>query len=143
MKRTRFAGCLLAAMAMTAAFAEDPSPGLWEITMDSRVPVDTGWAPAPLGVTQCLTASDARDPSSLVGSMSTPGATGCSYTERSYSGSTFRFAVECSGSYGLKSRGSVTFGAVSFDGNITATVTLNGQATEFQNRVSGKRVGDC
>ena len=125
------------------AFAEDLSPGLWEIKMESRVPSNSGWAPSPFTLTQCLTAGDAQDPTKLIGSIATPGATGCSYTEKSYSGSTFRFAVDCAGAYGLRSKGSVTFGANSFNGDITATASVGGQATEFKNRVSGRRIGGC
>ena len=101
------------------------------------------WAPAPLILKQCLTANDARDPSKLIGSISTPGATGCSYTERNYSDSTFRFALDCSGTFGIKSRGSVTFSATQFGGEITAIGTVAGQTTEFHNKVAGTRVGDC
>ena len=111
--------------------------------MESRVPSDPGWVPSAFNLTQCLTAADAREPAKLISSLATPGATGCNYTEKSYSGGVFRFALDCSGSYGLKSRGSVTFGADSFNGTITATGSVGGQATEFQNRIAGKRVGSC
>ena len=143
MTKTLFAAFLTTVSAMNCAFADDLSPGLWEITMESRVPADSGWNPPPFNVTQCLTANDARDPSKLISSISTPGATGCSYTNKSYSGSTFQFALDCSGSYGLKSKGSVTFNANSFSGDITATGNLGGQVVEFQNHVTGKRVGGC
>lgn len=90
-----------------------------------------------------LVAADARDPSRVIGPLSTPGATGCRYTERSYAGNTFRFALDCAGSLGIQSRGSVTFGAESFDGTPAATANLGGQAVEFESRVSGRRLGDC
>jgi len=140
---TRFLFALAAAMALTPAYGEDVSPGLWEITMESRVAAAPAWAPSPFSLRQCLTANDARDPSGLVRSLSVPGATGCDYTERNYSGNTFRFVLDCSGSYGIKSRGSVTFDTNSFSGEITATGNLGGQTTEFQSKVSGKRIGDC
>ncbi len=143
MRKTFFAVLLIAVCAMNGAFADDLSPGLWEISMETRVPADAGWNPDPFNLTQCLTASDAKDPSKLISSISTPGATGCNYTNKSYSGSTFQFALDCSGSYGLKSKGSVTFSANSFAGDITATGNLGGQVVEFQNHVTGKRVGGC
>jgi len=141
--KARILFALTAALATTTSLADDLSPGLWEITMESRVGAAPAWAPAPFNLTQCLTANDARDPSKLIGSISTPGATGCSYRERNYSGSTFRFALDCSGAFGIKSRGSVTFGATQFSGEITATGNVAGQTTEFQNKVSGTRIGDC
>jgi hypothetical protein len=141
--KARLLFALTVVLATATSFADDLSPGLWEITMESRVGADTAWAPAPFNLKQCLTANDARDPSKLIGSISTPGATGCSYTERNYSGGTFRFALDCSGTFGIKSRGSVMFGATQFSGEITATGNVAGQTTEFQNKVSGTRVGDC
>ncbi|MBI5920315.1 MAG: DUF3617 family protein [Betaproteobacteria bacterium] len=129
-----------------AAVAEDLSPGLWEITLESRVAanaLDPGWTPAPFTLSHCLKGSDAKDPSRLISAIAVPGATDCSYTERSYAGSTFRFALECPGSLGLKTRGSVTFSADSFSGGMTALANVAGQATEMQNRVAGKRIGGC
>ncbi|MBV9362067.1 MAG: hypothetical protein JO292_11825, partial [Betaproteobacteria bacterium] len=70
----------------TAAFADDISPGSWQITMETRVPAEPGFAPPPFQLTQCLTADDARDPSRVLGTVSNPGATGCNYTDKSYSG---------------------------------------------------------
>jgi hypothetical protein len=134
---------LAGTLATATAFAEDLSPGLWQITMESRVANDSGWEPSPFNMTQCLTANDAKDPSRLIGSISTPGATGCNYTEKSYSGSTFRFALDCSGTFGLKTNGSVTFGPNSFDGNVTANSNMGGQTIVMQNRLSGKRLGGC
>jgi hypothetical protein len=138
----RLAALVTAAMAAGTALAADVTPGLWEITLESRVP-SAGFATGPLTLTQCFTAADSRDPSRIVGPLATPGATGCDFTERSYSGSTFRFALDCQGSYGLKSKGSVTFGATSFEGNFSATGNAGGQAVELDNRVSGRRLGDC
>lgn len=137
---------LLAIFLQLAAFpvlAEDLSPGLWEITLESRVAAEGGWTPAPFNLSECLKAGDAKDPSRLISTIAVPGATGCSYTERSYAGSTFRFALECPGSYGLKTTGSVSFAADRFSGSITALANVGGQVTEMQNRVSGRRVGGC
>lgn len=131
------------ALTLGTAFAEDLSPGLWEITMESRVANDAAWTPSPFGLTQCLSAADAKDPSKVIGSISTAGATGCTYTEKTYTGSTLRFALECTGTFALKPRGSVTFSANSFNGNITATSNMGGQTVEMQNRLAGKRLGNC
>ena len=141
--KARILFAMIVAMAATTTVAEDLSPGLWEISMESRAGAAPEWTPAPFSLRQCLSANDARDPSKLIGSVSTPGATGCNYAERNYSGSIFRFALDCSGTFGIKSRGSVTFGATQFSGEITATGNVAGQTTEFQNKVSGTRVGDC
>jgi len=143
MNKTRILLLLVVGATTHPARADDLTPGLWEITMESRVPTETGWKPAPFNLTQCLTAGDARDPSRLVGSISTAGASGCNFTEKTYSGGSFRFAMDCAGTFGLKTRGTMTFGASSFTGTIVATGNVGNQATEFHNRVSGRRVGDC
>ncbi len=143
MRKTWCAVLAVATALAGSAVAADVTPGLWEITMESRGAADGGFATGPMTLTQCFTAGDARDPSRIIGPLATPGATGCEFTERSYSGGTFRFAVDCSGTYGLRSRGVVTFGPTSFDGTMSATVNLTGQPVEFENRISGRRVGDC
>ena len=143
MKKIGILLLLIAATTSSLALADDLTPGLWEVTMESRVPSETGWQPAPFNLTQCLTAGDAKDPSRLVGSISTSGASGCNFTEKTYSGGNFRFALDCGGSFGLKTRGTLAFSANSFSGTIVASGNVGGQATEFQNRVSGRRVGGC
>src|SRR5260370_33440343 len=75
----------VAAVAATWALAADVSPGLWEITMETRAASAPGFAPAPFHLTQCLTAEDARDPGRLLGQIANPAATACTYTDRTYS----------------------------------------------------------
>src|SRR3972149_9071693 len=84
-----------------ATFAEDMTPGLWEIAMETRVAASPGFAPGPFKLSQCLTAADVRDPSKLLGGLANPGASSCTYTDKSYSGSTFRFTMTCSGAYAI------------------------------------------
>lgn len=133
-----------ALLAVSAAVqAADLMPGLWEITMVTRVAGAEGYAPAPVSLSQCVTERDAQDPSRLIGGFSNPGATDCTYTEKSYSGSTFRFAMQCGGSLGLVSKGSVTFGPQQFNGNIDVSADLGGQSTAFRNQISGRRLGGC
>lgn len=50
------------------------------------------------------------------------------------SGSTFRFALDCAGTFGLKTRGSVTFSANRFDGNVTANTNLDRFSTRSPER---------
>ena len=126
-----------------AAGAADLNPGLWEITMVTRAPQQAGWTPEPFSLQQCVTAQDAKDPSRVIGAYANPGATGCEYTERNYTGNTFRFAMHCAGSLAIDSRGSVTFKPDSFAGTIAVRASVGGQPTEFQNQISGKRLGGC
>ena len=122
---------------------EDLAPGLWEIAMESKVAGVPEFAPGPFKLTQCVTADDARDPSKLLGGLSNPGASGCTYTDKSYSGSTFRFSMQCGGAFAIHSRGEVAFSADRMEGTISATAVVNGQKTETSNRISARRLGGC
>ena len=141
--RTPLLGALCLTAVMAPAHAADVSPGLWEITMETRVAAEPGFAPAPYKTSQCLTMEDARDPGRLLGQIANPGASGCEYTDRGYSGSTFSFAMRCAGSFGIESRGSVSYTADSMEGTITATANAGGGVIETQSKVSGRRIGGC
>ena len=125
------------------AYAADITPGMWAISMETRTQAAPGFQPAPFTVNQCFTAADARDPAKLLGGLSNPGASDCQYTEKSYSGNTFRFAMQCGGAYALQSRGEVTFDAQTMNGLITAKANIAGMQTEFQNKLSARRIGGC
>ena len=125
------------------ANAADITPGLWAISMETRTQAAPGFQPAPFTVNQCFTAADARDPSRLLGGLSNPGASDCQYTEKSYSGNTFKFAMQCGGALALQSRGEVSFDAQSMNGVITAKANVAGTQTEFQNKMSARRIGNC
>ena len=135
------ATCL--ALLASLAYAADITPGLWAISMETRTAAAPGFQPAPFTVNQCFTATDARDPSSLLGGLSNPGTSDCQYTEKSYSGNPFRFAMQCAGAYALQSRGEVTFDAQTINGLITAKANVAGTVTEFQNKLSARRIGSC
>ena len=139
---------MIAAALPAAAFSQpgvaaDLSPGLWEITLETRVAAQPGFAPAPVRLRQCLTAADARDPSALLGGLANPGARGCSYSDKSYSGNTFRFSMQRDGSFGIKSRGEVTFSAETMNGTISVTADVGGKKTELNNKISARRLGGC
>lgn len=134
---------LLGAAFSNTACAADMAPGLWEITVESRFAAQPGYAPEPVRVKQCLSAADAKDPSALLGGMANPGASGCTYSDKSYSGNTFRFSMLCSGSFALQSRGEVSFSADAMNGTIDAIATIGGTKTEFSNKVSARRLGGC
>lgn len=126
-----------------AAPAQDLSPGLWEITLDTKVDAAPGFTTGPLKLSQCVTAADARDPSRLLAGVANPGASNCTYQERSYSGNSLRFTMQCGGSYGIISRGEVRFSGNDFSGDLSSTANVGGQSTEFRSRISGRRQGGC
>lgn len=112
------------------------SPGLWQISLQSK-------EMASVQVDQCLTAADANDPSKLLGSIANPGASGCSYTDKRYSGNTFSFAMTCSGALAIKATGTVSFTAITMSGTISTNASINGQAVDMKNTVKAQRIGDC
>lgn len=135
---------LLALIFMSsAALADDISPGSWQIMMETRVPSEPGFTPPTFSLTQCLSAEDARDPSRVLGGVSNPGASNCNYTDKSYSGNTFTFAMQCGGGYGIKASGRIAFTANSMDGTIQSTANVAGKPVETQNKISARRLGSC
>ena len=127
----------------TAALADDIAPGSWQIMMETRVPSEPGFTPPTFSLTQCLTAEDARDPSRVLGGVSNPGASNCNYTDKSYSGNTFTFAMQCGGGYGIKASGRIAFTANSMDGTIQSLANVAGKPVETQNKISARRLGNC
>lgn len=134
---------LQAAAFSTPGLAADMSPGLWEITLESRVAAQPGFAPEPFRLTQCLTAADTRDPSKVLGGIANPGASGCTYSNKAYTGNTFRFSMQCTGSFAIQSQGEVSFTADTMNGTITAVANVDGEKTEFGNKVFARRLGGC
>ena len=125
------------------AQAQDISPGLWQLSVETRVSAAPGFAPVPYTMNQCFTAADARDPSRVLGGVANPGASGCTYTDKAYRGNTFRFTMQCGGAFAISTHGDVSFTATTLDGTITASADVGGQKTELNSRISGKRIGGC
>ncbi|HYR05733.1 MAG TPA: DUF3617 family protein [Gallionella sp.] len=128
------------ATTIPAAFAADIQPGLWELVVESWFAADPDFSPAPVTMQQCLTDMDVQAPSRILGGVSNPGAMNCTYTEKSNSGNVFRFKMECAGSLGIQARGEITYSASSMDGRI---VTIAGQTTELQSRITAHHLGGC
>jgi hypothetical protein len=141
--RQRLIPLSLFILACTAARAQDISPGLWEITVNSLVAASPGFAPDPVKQTQCLSAQDARDPRRLFGELSAPGASGCSYGKSRISGNNLQFTMQCAGSLNLHASGDMSFAPESISGTITSSANLGGQQVSMQSQVSGRRVGSC
>jgi hypothetical protein len=123
-------------------WSQDLSPGLWQISVQAKsaaIQTDT----APLQVSQCLTAEDAKDPSKLMGSITSPDASGCTYSNKSYSGNTFHFTMECTGTFAIKATGDVSFTSSTLSGTISTSATVSGQQLEMSNSVSAQRIGGC
>ena len=139
-------GCGLLALLLLAAgtaCAAEPRPGRWELSLETRVAAAPDFAPPAGSLSECFSAADARDPARMIGAIATPEASACTYRERSYQGNVFRFTLECSGDFALKTRGEVTFSADEFSGELSTSGQVGGQTTEFKSRLKGKRLGGC
>ncbi|HEY4370516.1 MAG TPA: DUF3617 family protein [Burkholderiales bacterium] len=130
-------------LACAGAQAQDITPGLWRINVDSVIATTPGYSPPPVSQTQCLSAADARDPQRLFGDMAAPGAADCSYGKAKVSGSNLRFTMQCSGALNLHASGDVDLGAETMSGSISSSANLGGQQVDMQSKVSGKRIGAC
>jgi hypothetical protein len=141
--RKRLIPFVLPLLACVAARAQDINPGLWEITVNSLVATSPGFAPDPVKQTQCLSVQDARDPSRLFGSLSSPGASDCSYGKSKISGNNLQFTMQCAGSLGLHASGDMSFAPETISGTITSSANLGGQPVSMQSQLSARRVGNC
>ena len=123
--------------------ADDIAAGLWELSLDAQVDAEPGFQPGPLTSSQCLTQADANDPGKLLAPITTAGATGCTYLEKSYVGQTFRFTMQCSGTFQLHTSGEVTFSSTMLHGLITTSSSIDGKKVVFKSTLTGRRLGDC
>lgn len=124
------------------AQADDIRPGLWKISLESSVAATPDWKPQAFESTQCLSESDAQNPGRVLLGAGSPGATGCDFPRKQYSGNHFSFEVSCSGSLGLKGHGEVSYTATSLDGTLTVDV---GEAEKItmQNKIHASYLGNC
>jgi hypothetical protein len=127
---------LAAAVLVYPALALAVEPGSWELSLVTML---TG-QPKPTAVTQtrCLTQTDARDPSSVLGGSQ--GGT-CTFSNRHDNGRTFVFDVACTGALPMKGRGTVNYTADTME----ADLDLVAEKAQFGMRtfVKGRRLGPC
>ncbi|WP_212785792.1 DUF3617 domain-containing protein [Ferrigenium kumadai] len=134
---------ILAATLAGASFAAEIQPGLWELVVENRGLDSPDVTSEPITISRCLTEEDAQDPSGVLGGVANPGMADCTYTQRSFSGNTFRFKMRCDGSLGLQARGEVTYSAISMDGSIISMANMDGQAIMLESKITARRRGGC
>lgn len=135
---------LLLFLALPAAHgaANLPAPGLWQIDAQTQA-LGLPLAFSPMAIAHCLTPDEARDPSRLLGRLSSPGASDCAYTDSAYVGSRFHFAMACAGVLGIRATGDLAFTPTTLAGAIASTASINGQAVQMRSTVSAHRLGEC
>ena len=142
----RLIPALLALALAPAAQAADISPGNWEITVTMRVP-GVPQAFGPYSRTQCLQASDTKDPGRVFGAL--PGAGTCQFGNRNDTGSRYSFTVSCGGPIPMSGNGSVNYGPQSMNGELVLGATLPspeggaGQKVDTRSELSARRTGSC
>jgi hypothetical protein len=126
--------------------AEQIRPGLWKISLESRVAESPDWKPEPVTMTQCLTESDAKNPDQVLLWMGAQGVNGCDLPQRAYSGNHLSFDLNCAGTLGLKGHGEIDFSATRVDGTMDvsfADSAQGGQQTAMQNKLQAEYLGAC
>lgn len=124
------------------AQAEDIRPGLWKITLESRVAATPGWQPQPFELTQCLSQDDADHPERLLTGSGGPGVSGCDFGNRTYSAGHLSFDVACAGDLGLKGHGELDFSATRIDGALDVNFGEN-EKTDMGNQFHAVYLGEC
>jgi hypothetical protein len=141
-----FAAALALLAAGSSPLAEGIKPGLWKISLESRVAAAPGWQPEPFEITQCLSEADAQNPDRLLAGMGTEGVSGCDFLNRDYSGNRVRFGLSCAGQLGLTGQGEMNFTDTSMEGTIDvsfADAGQGGERTAMQNRLHAVYLGNC
>jgi hypothetical protein len=118
------------------------SPGLWQISVQSQSVLIPLTMP-PVQVQRCVKAEDAKDPSAMLGGVSSRGASNCTYSDKGYSGNTFHFAMQCEGALSIHAQGEVAFTATTINGTVDSSSLINGQPIQLRNAVSAQRIGEC
>lgn len=120
-------------------------PGLWEFTMDAKVPAKPDFSFPAQSKTQCLTQAEADDPSGLLsGQAGVPKGVGaCSYGRSSVSGGVLTFELSCSGDLRLASSGTARISASSIEGDIVTSMMAADGMVEFHSHLTGRRLGPC
>ncbi len=122
--------------------AEDIRPGLWKIALESRVEASPDWKPQPFELTQCLTASDAKNPAQLLLGMGSSGTTGCDFPDKQYSGNTLKFEVSCAGTLGIKGHGELAYTATTLEGFLDVNLGETDKI-EMRNKIYASYLGEC
>jgi uncharacterized protein DUF3617 len=136
---------LVCVLLLTAAPRAKELPlraGEWEVRTTfemSGLPM----TPAPRGSGLCLDRDDARDPTRLLAAIVMPG-TRCRIEAFRIDGSVLSWKADCSGRYGGKAEGTLTFSFDRAEGRLRLGVEdARGAAHEVRYRVDGKRTGSC
>lgn len=128
------------------AAAEEIKPGLWQISLESRVAATPDWNPEPFQQTQCLTEHDAQNPDQFLSGMATAGASGCDFLNRQASANHLGFDVSCGGTLGIKGHGEVDFTAITLEGILNISFVADAgtaEVTEMQNKIRAVYLGAC
>jgi hypothetical protein len=119
----------------------DISPGEWQMSTTVELPGMSS-AFGPFTQTECLSATQAKDPGRLFAAPGGPAA-GCAFTNQNDDGSTFSFDLSCGGTTPVSGSGSVRYGADSVDGELKLRSEFGGQLLETRFRISAHRIGPC
>jgi hypothetical protein len=133
----RFAVLLVLALLAAPARA-DIGEGNWEMEITTAMP---GMPPggAPMRQQQCLRGEDGRDPQKLFGD---PGA-GCQFTDRTDTGSSYRFRIVCSGPTQVDGSGEMRYSHDAMDGQIVLNMSRDGQKVQTTTTIKARRTGPC
>ena len=137
MQVARIGFALALAIAAGAARA-DVMPGEWQISTTIAVGGQAA-ALGPFSQSQCVTAGEAGNPSSLVGAA----AAGCSFSDQRDDGSTMTFRLSCNGLMPATGEGSVHYGPRHFDGELMLHAKVGSEAVDTHAVIRAQRTGDC
>lgn len=122
--------------------AEDITPGLWKISLESSVQASPDWNPEPFELSQCLTENEARHPEQLLLGMGSQGVTGCTFSNQQASGGHLSFDVNCAGTLGIRGHGDVRYTPTTLDGVLDVNLG-EAEKISMRNQLHASYLGGC
>ena len=136
MKKTLLISAIVL-MTPLAVAAQSMRPGEWEFTNTMSSPM----LPKPQSGTakRCLSKEDAEDPTRFASSDKTQG---CTITPGAKAAGSYKWSISCP-DQGVSGNGSVRYSSNQMEADIRMLVSMQGQKTEMNSRVSGRYLGPC
>jgi hypothetical protein len=147
--RTIALAAALAALSVSVVAQGPRRDGKWEVKIEMQMSGMPAGVQLPVQTTtQCITPSDAADPSKSV-PQAPPGRGGrggpenCKMENYKAEGNKVSYTMKCDPPNAMTMVGDFTYGTDTYEGTMKADIDRGGQAMAMTMKYTGKRIGDC
>ena len=132
----------LVAIPSLNATAVELKPGLWEVSIQTKMAGIPGTQPA-VTVQQCYSPEDVKDMKRMLPNQQNSGMK-CNSTHFALKGDAATWQMQCAGpGVTMSGLGSMTFKGNTYSGSSTMEMNAAGRAMKMSQTMSGQRIGDC